>query len=191
MQPINAAPIYANCFDRLTTHGIVAEDVMGYITGTPSPYLQNYVAQRGGAPYNFSLPGQILPETLTPMIGPRTTPQQNSQLPQGSIYNNVAPSKISPATLEPPKNKQINTIKQIAAGVLLTGLVIAGIFKGKTAISKLKTTFNNLFRSSGTSGSSISSFFNKIKQGTVNACKAVGTFFKNIWNKIFHRTPRP
>ena len=31
------APIYPNCFDQLTTHGIVAEDVVGYITDSPSP----------------------------------------------------------------------------------------------------------------------------------------------------------
>ena len=85
--------------------------------------------------------------------------------------------------------KQINTIKQIAAGVLLAGLAVFGVLKGKSAVSKIKTMFNNLFRSSGSGSSRISAFFGSVKQGVVKAFKAVGTFFKNVWNKLFSRTP--
>ena len=47
-------PIYPNCFDLLTTHGVIHNDLVGYITGTPSAYLQNYVAQRGVVPMTYA-----------------------------------------------------------------------------------------------------------------------------------------
>lgn len=74
-------PIYPNCFDLLTTHGIVADDVVGYITGEPSPYLQNYVAQRAGVP---TVPGQILPDGLpnVPRRGEVYGPKQDTYQPQ-------------------------------------------------------------------------------------------------------------
>lgn len=43
-------PIYPNCFDMLTTNGIIHDDLVGYVTGTQSPYLQNYVTQYGAKP---------------------------------------------------------------------------------------------------------------------------------------------
>ena len=103
-------PIYPDCFDMLTTHGIVAEDVKGYITDKPSPYLQNYVAQRGWAP---TLPGQILPDPLPTLPNPQP-------LPKGNIYPSVYPQ-------HPDKNTLVNkgkydTAKKIALGILLTGL---------------------------------------------------------------------
>ena len=107
MQQISNVPLYANCFDRLTTNGVIAEDLMGYVTGTPSPYLQNYVTQRGGVP---NLPGQILPDTLTPAIGTPKQIKQSTNLPQGDTYN-IAPKNIGPEILEPKNKKRLNGIK--------------------------------------------------------------------------------
>ena len=129
-------PILPNCFDQLTTHGIVAEDVMGYITDNPSPYLQNYVAQRGWPPTGQMLPGQLLPDPLPTLQNPR-------QLPKGDVYQSVQPKHPDKNTLVVNKGKY-DLVKTIAASILLSGLLTLGIIKGK-----------------------------------------------NLWNRIFHRTPRP
>ena len=190
MQPISGnVPVYANCFDRLTTNGIIAEDLMGYVTGTPSPYLQNYVAQRGGAP---SLPGQMLPDTLTPAINDSPYPAQNAQpIPQGDIYN-VAPKNIGPETLQPKNKKKTDLIKQIAAGVLIATLATLGIVKGKSIYNTAKTAFQNMFRrSSSSSAIAMPAWVSSAKQFIVNGFNKVCTFVKNLWNKIFHKTPTP
>lgn len=164
-------PIYPDCFDMLTTHGIVAEDVKGYITDKPSPYLQNYVAQRGWAP---TLPGQILPDPLPTLPNPQP-------LPKGNIYPSVYPQ-------HPDKNTLVNkgkydTAKKIALGILLTGLTVLGIVKGKNLISKLRG------RPAPAPGST--PWYQTVWNGIKSGFTKIGDFFKNIWNKIFHKPPTP
>ena len=134
MQPISygvnqayaqSYPILPNCFDNLTTNGIVAEDVMGYITGQPSLYLQNYVAQRGWPPHGQFVPGQILPDALPTL--PNPTP-----LPRGKVYPSFKPEKDS---LIVNKGKY-DKARQIALSILLTGLAVLGVVKGRKLISK-------------------------------------------------------
>ena len=170
MQPINyGAPIYPNCFDLLTTHGVVAEDVVGYITDQPSPYLQNYVAQRGGVP---TIPGQILPDPLPGLPSqpplPRTdvyqttTVSQQNTIPNQHAINNY---------VQNPKN---DSWKKAALAVLLTGIAGFGLYKFGSAIR----SFRN-----GSAGTT-----NGFLQNIGNAFKSVGTkiadFFKNLWAKI-------
>lgn len=162
MQPISGVPMYPSCFDQLTTNGVIAEDLVGYVTGTPSPYLQNYVAQRGGTP---SLPGRTLPDTLTPAVPPK------QPLPQGDIYN-VAPKDIGPETLEPPKKHKINNIKEIATGLLLAGLTVFAFIKGKSALSAIKNTFTKIFKHTPTPPSG-SSWFNNLGQKIMNGGKKI------------------
>lgn len=134
MQPINNAayaqnyPAYPNCFDNLTTNGIIAEDVVGYITDMPSPYLQNYVAQRGWAPTGQALPGQILPDPLPHLQNPQP-------LPRGDIYQSVQPKPPDTKTLV--RKDKYETAKKVALGMLLTGLAVLGIVKGKKLWGKL------------------------------------------------------
>lgn len=188
MQPLSNVPLYANCFDQLTTNGIIAEDLMGYVTGTPSPYLQNYVAQRGGVP---NLPGQMLPDTLTPAIrGKGNIAQNQTPLPKGDIYN-VAPKNIGPETLEPSKNRKIDTAKKIAAGILLAGLATLGIVKGKSLFVKAKTFFKNKFHNPSNISFKMPAWTKNVKQAIVNGFNKVCNFFKGLWNKIFHKTPTP
>lgn len=125
--PPQSYPIYPNCFDNLTTNGIIAEDVVGYITDVPSPYLQNYVAQRGWPP---TMPGQILPDPLPTL--PNPTP-----LPKGNIYPSVYPQHPDQNTLVVKKNKY-ETAKKVALGVLLTALTVLGVVKGRNLINKLR-----------------------------------------------------
>lgn len=133
MQPISyGAPIYPNCFDNLTTNGIVAEDVVGYITDTPSPYLQNYVAQRGWPPTQ-ALPGQVLPDPLPTLQNPQP-------LPKGDIYQSVQPKHPDANTFV--RKDKYDTAKKAALGLLLTGLTVLGIVKGKKLISKLRAPHN-------------------------------------------------
>lgn len=169
MQPINyGAPIYPNCFDLLTTHGVVAEDVVGYITDQPSPYLQNYVAQRGGVP---TIPGQILPDPL-----PGLPPQ--SPLPRTDVYQTTVPHQNTVPNqqtinnyVQNPKN---NSWKKAALALLLTGIAGFGLYKFSSAIRGLRN---------GTAGTT-----NGFLQSIGNAFKSAGTavvnFFKNLWAKI-------
>lgn len=189
MQPISGnIPVYANCFDRLTTNGIIAEDLMGYVTGNPSPYLQNYVAQRGGNP---SMLGQILPDTLTPAINGSPRPAQMTQpLQQGDVYN-VVPKNIGPEILQPKNKKKTDLIKQIAAGVLLTTLATIGIVKGKSILKSTKTAFQNMFKSSPTSKTTFSTFITNAKNTIVNGFNKMRNSIKNAWNKIFHKGTTP
>lgn len=209
MQPISGVPMYPSCFDHLTTNGIIAEDLVGYVTGMPSPYLQNYVAQRGGTP---SLPGRILPDTLTPAVPPQ------KPLPQGDIYN-VAPKDIGPQTLEPPNKHKIDNIKKIATGVLLAGLTVFAFVKGKTAFSAIKNAFTRIFKHTPTPPSG-TSWLKNVKQSLVNGGKkivqtvskygklAIQTIVKyakkaanlavtgfnkvcNLVKNLFHKTPTP
>lgn len=113
-------PMYPNCFDMLTTHGIIAEDLVGYVTDTPSPYLQNYVAQRG---FNPSLPGQVLPDPL-----PGVTPRYQ---PRSDIYEPVRPRPV----ITPHKKDRWGTFKKIAAAALLIGLGGFGIYKARKPIA--------------------------------------------------------
>lgn len=187
-------PVYANCFDRLTTNGVLVDDVVGYITGTPSPYLQNYVAQRG---WPASLPGRVLPDAMppAPMPAPMSVPAGSNPVytnnpPAAPNNNNAIPTNINKDTLV--KKDKYATAKKIAAGALITGLVVFGAIKGV-----------QLFRSGGTAvRTSISNAWTAIKNGCAtawnatknwctNAARSVGNFFKNLWNKIFHRTPTP
>lgn len=168
MQPINyGAPIYPNCFDLLTTHGVVAEDVVGYITDQPSPYLQNYVAQRGGVP---TIPGQILPDPL-PGLPPQaplprndvyqtTVPQQNA-VPNQQMINNY---------VQNPKN---NSWKKTALALLLTGIAGFGLYKFSSAIRGLRN---------GTVGTN--GFFQSVGNAFKSAGTKIADFFKNLWAKI-------
>ncbi len=113
-------PIYPNSFDQLTTNGIIGEDLMNYVTGTPSPYLQNYIARRGGIP---SLPGQMMPDGM-PNLPNRYQPMQDR-------FDN------SPVYPMPQKDKN-PMWKKIAAAVLVGGLATLGIWKGGKLIGKLK-----------------------------------------------------
>ena len=174
MQPINyGAPIYPNCFDLLTTHGIVADDVVGYITGQPSPYLQNYVAQRGGTP---TLPGQILPDALPAAPAPK-------QLPKNDVYQTVA-SEHQHTTQGVPDKNQINDFvkqphhdgwKKAALVLLLAGVSVFGFYKISSGFKALKNAFNT---------TSVSNFFNNIGNKLKSAGTAVVDFFKNLWTKI-------
>lgn len=169
--PAQGFPIYPNCFDQLTTHGIVAEDVMAYITDQPSPYLQNYVAQRGWAP---SMPGRVLPDPL-----PTAPPPQ--QLPRGDVYQTVPKQDEINNYVRPEKKSKW---KNIAAAVLLTGLAVFGVIKGRQIIKNGGTTMKNVgdwFKKLGTS------IGNGIKTGWTKTCD----FFKNMWNKIFKPKPKP
>ncbi len=137
MQPVNYGmspypqsypqgyPIYPNCFDQLTTHGVIADDAMQYITDVPSPYLQNYVAQRGWAP---SMPGQVMPDPL-----PGMQPQQ--KLPRGDVYQKVPGANQEDFI----KKNKYDTIKKVALGALAVGLGVFAIMKGKQGINWLKS----------------------------------------------------
>src|SRR5574344_2726204 len=175
MQPINnRAPYYPNCFYPLTTHGIVAEDVVGYITDTPSPYLQNYVARRGWAP---TLPGRVLPDPLPTM-------QPQRALPKGDMYQQSdIPRNLGPQTFEKPD--KYSTIKKVALGVLLTGLAIFGIVKGRQMYKAGTPGVNNWFKNLGTN---IAKPFKWVGTKISNGCKGLGSKiakpFTSIWNKI-------
>ena len=167
---MNAAqnyPVYANCFDRLTTNGVIAEDLVGYVTGTPSPYLQNYVAQRGWTP---TLPGQILPDPLP------TAPQPAPMSVEG--YNNIPKASELNKNTFAPKHKY-EKAQKIALSILLTGLAALGIVKGRKLVK--------------TKGAPVKNALNNALTGTVNFCKngfrKIGNCIKNGWNKIFHKTP--
>lgn len=160
-------PVYPNCFDQLTTHGVIAEDAVGYITDMPSPYLQNYVAQRGWAP---SLPGRVLPDPL-----PTVQPQQ--PLPKGNMYNTVYPQHPNKHTLA-PKDKY-STLKKVALTVLLGGLAVLGIVKGRQVIKNgglknIGTTLAKPFKTAGT----------WIK----DHAKSAGEWIKDHWNKLWHKS---
>lgn len=97
-------PLYPNCFDMLTMHGIIPDDLTGYVTGTPSPYLQNYVAQRGGIP---QMPQMQIPQ------------QPNNdvyQKPQGYVGPTPPPAPEIPSS----KKKNNNIWKSIAMSVILS-----------------------------------------------------------------------
>ncbi len=165
-------PVYANCFDRLTTNGIIAEDLVGYITDVPSPYLQNYVAQRGWAP---SLPGQVLPDPLpaAPPPAPMTVP--GSSMP---VYTDVPrASDLNPNTFE-IKDKY-SGLKKTALALLLGGLAIFGGVK-----------IYQLFRNSGAVlGQSATNMWNSFTGAVKNGFRKVCDFFKNLWRGTFHRNP--
>lgn len=189
MQPINyGAPIYPNCFDQLTTHGIVAEDVMGYITDQPSPYLQNYVAQRGWAP---SIPGQVLPDPLPTMQPPNPLPRNDVYQTVASEQQNAVPNQQNINNyVQNPRN---NGWKKAAAAILLTGLAAFGLYKFGGA---LKTILGRTPASpSGTPswlkniGTSISNMGTKVKNACVSGFIATKDFCKNIWSKITGHTP--
>lgn len=119
MQPFN--PVYPNCFDMLTTHGVIADDLVGYVTGYPSPYLQNYVAQRGG--WNPGLPGRVLPDPL-PGVPPMPP------LPQNDVYQ-PTPQQQSPVISPELPNKKMHssTWKKIGLAILLSIGASLGIAK--------------------------------------------------------------
>lgn len=170
-------PVYANCFDRLTTNGILADDLVGYVTGAPSPYLQNYVAQRG---LTASLPGQILPDTLpaVPPVGPisvNASSVGHTQSTNVPAYNDVP--RVNSDTFT--KKDEYSSLKKLAAGVLLSGLAAFGLYKGIS-----------LFRNGGAGfKTAMNNFFTSINTAVKKAFTSVGNFFKNLWNKIFHRNP--
>lgn len=138
MQPINYGmsqpypqqgyALYPNCFDQLTTHGVIADDAMEYITGTPSPYLHNYVAQRGWAP---SMPGQMMPEPLPNMQPPQ-------KLPRNNVYNVPGANQDSFV-----KKDKYETAKKVALAALVVGLGVFAAVKGKKAINWIKTKFRS------------------------------------------------
>lgn len=202
MQPVSyGVPMYPNCFDQLTTHGIVAEDVVGYITGTPSPYLQNYVAQRGWAP---SMPGQIMPDPLP-------TLQPPNPLPKGDVYQKQSTQNTVPT------NQQINNFvnpqkndnwKKIALALLLTGVTCFGAYKFSSALKALfkkapitppptstsptKPSFVNTI-ASGIKAAGI-----KIKDGVIAVAKGVknlaikfANFCQSQWSNLTSSSPKP
>lgn len=196
-------PMFANCFDRLTTNGILVDDVVGYITGTSSPYLQNYVAQRGGM--MPSLPGQILPSAMPPApapapmavpgFAPTNTPRP---VPNGPIYKDI-PKDLNENTFV--KKDKYSTIKKIATGVLITGLAAFGLYKGfalfKNGGAGFKTAMTNCFKQIKKSCRKVivgikwhtrHQSYN-IKNSLKNYIQNIGNFFKNLWNQITHRTP--
>ena len=194
MNPVSLGqpyPMYANCFDRLTTNGILADDVMGYITGTPSPYLQNYVAQRGGLPM---MPGQIMPDALptAPTPAPMSVPAYNQaitqpQMPTGPVYKDI-PRNIDQNTLV--QKDKYSTIKNVAAALLIAGLASFAIYKGVTLFKNGGAGFKAAMSNAWTGVKNLcSNGWSK----AVNLCKSCATkvsnFFKTMWNKIFHRTP--
>lgn len=173
-------PIYPNCFDLLTTHGIVADDVVGYITGNPSPYLQNYASQRAGVP---TVPGQIMPEQLpnVPRRGEVYGPEEDIFQPQ--------PQTMPPAA--PQKKNGWDTAKKVAAGLLIAGLAGFGIYKGKGLIDKLfksapkpapapTPSSNPWYKQAGTW---ISSKYKAASAWVGAKATAVGDWFKNIFTK--------
>lgn len=98
----------------LTMHGIIPDDLTGYVTGTPSPYLQNYVAQRGGVP---SLPGQILPDPLPGVPQMQQQPVNDTyQKPQRYVDTTPQPYQ-EPSTQKKGKG---NIWKSIAMSVILS-----------------------------------------------------------------------
>ena len=166
-------PIYPNCFDLLTTHGIVADDVVGYITGTPSPYLQNYVAQRTAAP---EVPGHIMPSQL-----PNLPHRGEVYGPQQDTFHHEPKPDVPPA---PQKKKGWETAKKIAAGALIIGLSALGIFKGKALYNKF---FKSGSAASGTpwykrAGQWIQTKFNAAKNWVASKASAVGSWFKNAFS---------
>lgn len=174
MQPIHyGATIYPNCFDLLTTHGIVADDVVGYITDQPSPYLQNYVAQRGWPP---SVPGQILPDALPAAPAP-------APLPRNNVYQTVATEQPRNPQGVPDKNQINDFVKQpkndgwkkAALVILLTGLSAFGLYKLGAGIKAIKN---------GTWTTSAGNFFKNIGNSLKSAGTAIANFFKNLWAKI-------
>ena len=177
-------PIYPNCFDLLTTHGIVADDVVGYITGEPSPYLQNYVAHRAGVP---TVPGQILPDGLpnVPRRGEVYGPKQDTYQPQ-------TPPPLPEA---PHKKNGWDTAKKVAAGLLIAGLAGFGIYKGKDFITKLfKSAPKPAPAPAGSAnpwykqaGNWISTKYKAASAWVGAKATAVGDWFKNI----FTRKPKP
>lgn len=180
MQPINYGagyPIYPNCFDQLTTNGVIADDVVGYITDTPSPYLQNYVAQRGWQPQGQILPGQILPDPL-PNVQPHTP------LPKGDVYQTV-PNNLGPDTFV--KKDKYKKAKEVATGLLLVGLIALGIVKGKGLVNKILKKPPTTGTASGGTPKWCQNIGTSIKGGL----KKVSDFVKDTWNKIFHKTHAP
>lgn len=137
MQPISYGmsqgyPMYPNCFDQLTTHGVIADDLVGYITDVPSPYLQNYVAQRGWAP---SMPGRIMPDPLPNMQPPQ-------RLPRNDVYQTIPPQGPQPYQGNPyMPQKPSNTWRKVALAALVVGLSAFGIWKGKQGINWIKNKF--------------------------------------------------
>lgn len=174
MQPIHyGAPIYPNCFDLLTTHGVVADDVVGYITDQPSPYLQNYVAQRGWPP---SVPGRILPDPLPAAPAP-------APLPRNDVYQTVAQEKTHTPEGVPSQNQINDYVKQphhstwqkIAAGLLVAGLTAFGLYKLGAGIKALK---------GGAASGGGTPWYQSIGNALKSAATSVGNFFKNLWAKI-------
>ena len=181
-------PIYPNCFDLLTTHGVVADDVVGYITGTPSPYLQNYAAQRAAVP---TVPGQLMPEQLpnVPRRGEIYGPEQDTFQPQ------TPPAP--PAT--PQKKNGWETAKKVAAGALIIGLGALGLYKGKALFDKLfksapkpaptptptpVPTKNPWYKRAG---AWIQTKYSAAKSWVATKAAAVGNWFK----ATFTRKPKP
>ena len=181
------APIYPNCFDQLTTHGIVAEDVVGYITDSPSPYLQNYVAQRGGytpsVPWTPSIPGRVLPDPL-PSVSPQggpvmgyEPPRMQERLPRGDVYQTVPNEREINHVV---KNEKNNTWKKVAAGILLTGLAVFGIVKGRQIYKSGNAGLKNIGNWFSNAGNKIGNAF---KNGWTTTCD----FFQSCWNKLFKK----
>lgn len=177
-------PMYPNCFDMLTTHGVIGEDLVGYVTGNPSPYLQNYVTQRGGQP---SLPGQPLPDPL-PNVPLQRTPVADT------MQNSHNQPVYQPIAVQEPKDKW-GTFKKVATGMLLAGLAVFGVINGKAIISKIKkslpapsasSTGKTWYQKVGDwFGKKINLIKNKFKnQGNPSTepwYKKVGNWFKNLF----------
>lgn len=132
-------PALPNCFDLLTTHGVIAEDMVGYITDTPSPYLQNYVAQHSQAlPI---IPGQILPDNMPVLPQPAPLPKNDVYQPSNPQEKIPSQSELTPKTFN--KKNKWDKFKKAAAAILLTGLIVFGAVKGKDFAVKI---YNKLFR---------------------------------------------
>ncbi len=84
-------PIYPNCFDMLTTHGIIHNDLVGYVTGTPSPYLQQYAARKGAATPVMSQTaapsGAVLQQPVQPDVYQKPASQTPPQAPTLHSHN--------------------------------------------------------------------------------------------------------
>lgn len=106
-------PIYPNCFDLLTTHGVIHNDLVGYITGTPSAYLQNYVAQRGGVPQTYAHT-QTMPQPNVQIQQQPAADEYKNKKPENNIENAEAPSLHSH---NPHRN---NIGKSIAMSLILS-----------------------------------------------------------------------
>ena len=104
-------PIYPNCFDLLTTHGVIHNDLVGYITGTPSQYLQNYAAQYGGMPTASG-------HAQTPVQTGAQIPQQ----PIADVYHKPQNQKEPPEapSLHSHNPKKGNIGKSIAMSLILS-----------------------------------------------------------------------